>query len=129
MSVMMKLGSYHFSLSTSAYQKFKHSVSYRWHGQERLQRTAAYQYLGVGAEQIDLEGTIYPHFKGGFSQIAAMRRTADKVKPLLLIDGLGVSWGNWVITRLEQGQEVFLKNGQPRKITFRLTLLKYGEDR
>ena len=117
MSTMMGLGNYRFSLNTSAYQQFRRSIEYRWQGQERLQNNPAMQYLGHGMEQIDLEGTIYPEFRGGL----------DQVEPLLLIDGMGGIWGRWVITRLEENREVFLKGGIPRKISFRMSISKYGD--
>ena len=128
MSTMMGLGNYRFSLNTSAYQQFRRSIEYRWQGQERLQNNPAMQYLGHGMEQIDLEGTIYPEFRGGLDQIEDMKGAADKGEPLLLIDGMGGIWGRWVITRLEENREFFLKGGIPRKISFRMSISKYGED-
>lgn len=128
MSTMMGLGNYRFSLNTSAYQQFRRSIEYRWQSQERQQNNPAMQYLGHGMEQIDLEGTIYPEFRGGLDQIEDMKGAADKGEPLLLIDGMGSIWGRWVITRLEENREVFLKGGIPRKINFRMSISKYGED-
>ena len=128
MSIMMMLGFYRFSLNTSAYQQFRRSISYRWQSQERLNNDPAMQYLGVGQEQIDLDGVIYPEFRGGLYQIEKMKRSADFGEPLFLIDGMGGIWGRWVITALEESREVFLKGGVPRKIGFRMSITKYGED-
>jgi phage protein U len=57
-----------------------------------------------------------------------MKDSADRGEPLLLVDGLGQIWGRWVILQIEETREVFLKNGVPRKISFRLSISRYGED-
>lgn len=127
-TTMMKLGQYKFALETAAYQQLRRSVEYRWQSQDRLSHEPAMQYVGRGKEQIELDGIIYPHFRGGLNQISAMKETANAGKPLKLTDGLGNVWGLWVIEQIEETQEVFTKSGIPRKISFNLTLSKYGED-
>lgn len=125
---MMALGSYRFSIDSAAYQALKHSQAYRWQAQERLQRRPAMQFLGAGEESIELSGVIYPHFKGGLKQLDAMRIEASKGQPLLLVDGLGFVWGQWVITQVDEGQSFFQANGQPLKQSFQLKLVNYGAD-
>jgi len=128
MSVMMALGSYRFALETSAYQQLQRTISYRWQAQDRINNDPAMQFVGPGAEQINLEGIIYPDFRGGLGQIEGMKDSADNGEPLLLVDGLGQIWGRWVILQIEETREVFLKNGVPRKISFRLSISRYGEN-
>lgn len=128
MSIMMGLGQFRFSLNTSAYRQLRRSIEYRWQGQDRLQNDVAMQFLGTGKEEIEFEGIIYPQFRGGLDQIRDMQEAAKKGEPLLLIDGLGQIWDRWVITRIEETQEVFLKAGVPRKISFRMAITRYGED-
>jgi phage protein U len=125
---MMALGSYRFSIDSAAYQELKHSQAYRWQTQERLQRRPAMQFLGAGEESIELSGVIYPHFKGGLEQLDTMRAEANKGQPLLLVDGLGFVWGQWVITQIDEGQSFFQGNGQPLKQSFQLKLVNYGAD-
>ena len=125
---MMALGSYRFSIDSAAYQELKHSQAYRWQAQERLQRRPAMQFLGAGEESIELSGVIYPHFKGGLEQLDTMRTEANKGQPLLLVDGLGFVWGQWVITQIDEGQSFFQGNGQPLKQSFQLKLVNYGAD-
>jgi len=76
----------------------------------------------------ELDGVIYPSFKGGLGQIEAMRALADAGKPLQLVDGLGRIWGAWVITEIGDTRTVFADDGQPRKLEFRIKLKAYGED-
>ncbi len=125
---MMALGSYRFSIDSAAYQELKHSQAYRWQAQERLQRRPAMQFLGTGEESIELSGVIYPHFKGGLEQLDTMRAEASKGQPLLLVDGLGFVWGQWVITQIDEGQSFFQGNGQPLKQSFQLKLVNFGAD-
>ena len=84
--------------------------------------------MAAGADTRVLEGTIYPHFAGGLGQLDRMREIAGMGVPLLYSDGTGKVHGQWVITQLSEGQSHFLPGGVPRKITFSLTLQKYGED-
>ncbi len=125
---MMALGSYRFSIDSAAYQELKHSQAYRWQAQERLQRRPAMQFVGAGEESIELSGVIYPHFKGGLEQLDTMRTEANKGQPLLLVDGLGFVWGQWVITQIDEGQSFLQGNGQPLKQSFQLKLVNYGAD-
>lgn len=125
---MMALGRYRFSIDTAAYQELKHSQAYRWQVQERLQRRPAMQFVGAGEELIELSGVIYPHFRGGLQQLEAMRREASQGQPLLLVDGLGFVWGQWVIVYIDEGQSFFQGNGQPLKQSFHLKLVNYGAD-
>jgi len=57
-----------------------------------------------------------------------MRSQAGRGEPLLLVDGLGFIWGQWVILQVDETQTFMLTNGQPRKLGFQLRLARYGED-
>jgi len=125
---LMKLGEYTFAIGSAAYQSLKRSTGYRWQAQTRLGRLPARQYLGKGEDTLNLEGTLYPYFKGGLQQLDAMRAEAGKGQPLMLIDGSGQIWQQWVIVHIEQTHTALFENGTPRKIAFRLQLARYGED-
>jgi len=127
-NVMMALGGYRFSLPTAAYDSLARTHRWRWGKQERIGRPPAFQFLGRGEETIQLQGRIYPYFKGGLGQIRAMRAEADKAVPLMLVDGLGAIWGKYVISELEETQRYFDKQGIPRRQDFSLKLLNYGDD-
>lgn len=126
--MMLALGPYRFSLNTSAYQSLKRSSEYRWPSIERIGKEPLLQAIGPGCDRIDLDGVIYPHFRGGLGQINAMRDSAEKQKPLMLINGQGNVLGRFVITQIEESQNTFLADGAPRKIEFRLSLERYGEE-
>lgn len=126
--VMLGLGEFRFEVSTLAYQKFSLNLSWRWLEQARIHRDPALQFVGRNVGEIELDGVIYPSFKGGLGQIEAMRSLADAGKPLQLIDGLGRIWGAWVITEIGDTRTVFADDGQARRIEFRIKLKAYGED-
>lgn len=125
---MMALGCYRFSLDSAAYQELRRSNAYRWQAQGRLQRLPAQQFLGPGNETLDLKGVIYPQYRGGFKQLDVMREQAGKGEPLLLVDGLGFIWGQWVVQQVDETRSMLITNGQPRKLEFQLRLIRYGED-
>ena len=126
--MMLALGPYRFSLNTSADQSLKRSSEYRWPSIERIGKEPLLQAIGPGCDRIDLDGVIYPHFRGGLGQINAMRDSAAKQEPLMLINGQGNVLGRFVITQIEESQNTFLADGSPRKIEFRLSLERYGEE-
>ena len=126
--MMLALGPYRFSLNTSAYQSLKRSSEYRWPSTPRIGKEPLLQAIGPGCDHIDLDGVIYPHFRGGLGQINAMRDSAQRQEPLMLINGQGNVLGRFVITQIEESQNMFLADGTPRKIEFRLSLERYGEE-
>lgn len=125
---LMALGDYRFSVNSASYNELRRSTEYRWQSQARLQRLPAQQYLGPGVDTLDVSGVIYPHYRGGIKQLNAMRMQAGRGAPLLLVDGLGFVWGQWVIRQVEEQRSVHLINGQPRKLEFTLRLARYGDD-
>ena len=116
-NMMMILGAYRFCISNAAYQSLARTSEYNWQEQQRLGTTPAMQFVGAGMETITMQGEIYPQFKGGLRQVT-----------LMLISGNGMAFGRWCITGISETQTVFLKDGTARKITFTLTLKKYGEE-
>jgi len=101
-TVMMALGTFRFGVNRANYQTFTRDAAFRWARQDRLGRAPALQYLGPGAEEISLEGVIYPHFKGGLRQMELMRAVARQGVPMMLVDGLGWVWQRWAITAVSE---------------------------
>ena len=125
---MLALGPYRFSIDTAAYQELARATAYRWASQPRLGRRPARQFVGVGEDTISLDGAIYPHYRGGLGQIDALRAEAAKGEALQLVTGRGDVLGLWVVERVEETQRLFLSDGRPRQVTFRIELAHYGED-
>jgi phage protein U len=127
-NMMMILGVYRFAINNAAYQTLKRQSEYRWQEINRMGANPALQFTGFGVETIDLEGVIYPHFKGGIRQVSLMRAEAGFGKPLMLISGNGNAFGRWCIVKISENQSVFMKDGAPLKIEFSISLKRYGED-
>ena len=126
--VMMQIGGFQFSIGTAAYQELTRIHAWRWNEIPRAGRAPASQYDGPAAATMELSGVIYPHYKGGTGQIAAMRTEAGKGEPLMLVDGTGKVWGKWVILTIEEGQDRHFDKGLPLRQRFRISLREYGDD-
>ena len=126
--VMMALGAFRFGVNSGNYQTFRRSAEWRWEKLDRAGRAPALQFLGPNADEITLEGVIYPHFKGGLRQVELMRAQAGFGQPMMLVDSLGWVWEQWVINGVEERKSVFLPDGSPRKIEFTVRLRAYGPD-
>lgn len=125
------LGDFRFSATTAAFQSLQRQSAYRWQSVDRVGRKPAQQFLGAGADKITLQGVIFPHYRGGLSQVSRMREMAGRGKPLPLtytLDRVGQYCGLWCIAEISEGRTVFFSNGAPRKIEFSLALIEYGED-
>lgn len=130
-SYMAKLGDYQFCLDTAAFQQLQRTTEYRWATINRIGREPATQFTGKGEDTIELSGVIYPHFRGGLSQVSQMRQSADKGEPLAMVyafEQVGQYCGRWVIKSVREGRTEFMRDGTPRKMEFTLSLLAYGED-
>ena len=128
---MAKLGAFMFGIDTAAFQQLQRTSVYRWEAKNRIGRKPAQQNVGQGADTITLNGVIYPHYRGGLGQIAAMRQQAANGEPLPLVyafETAGQFCGQWCITNIEESRTVFFDNGTPKRIEFGLTLVEYGED-
>lgn len=127
-NIMMKLGTFTFSVNTATYQNMTRTTGWRWQSQERIGREPAYQFGGPGADSITLSGTIYPHYKGGLGQLDGMRAEAGQGQPLILMTGTGKNAGKWVIQQVDETQTAFMNAGIAQKLEFSMQLTRYGED-
>nr|BDD44926.1 oxidoreductase [Coxiellaceae bacterium] len=123
--MMLSLGSYQFSVSTTSYQQLQRTSGVKWVATPRLNTTPALQVTGLAASTLKLDGVVYPKSTLPLSILSALRTEAQQRTPHWLVDGTGKVWGQWVIQQLQETHTVFCSNGQPRKITFALQLMQY----
>lgn len=121
--------SFHFNLSTAAFDKLKRATRYKVASQERLNRQEAQQAVSQGGETITLTGVIFPRFGNGMQQLETLRRIGDKMDPVQLTTGYGKVMGRWYLHGIEEEQDGLLHDGAPRKQSFSLEFGRYGEDR
>lgn len=127
--MMLMLGNYRFKVDTAAYQAKNRTTLYRWAKQDLLTVAPALQFIGPGDDTLNIEGVIFPHFKGGLGQLESMRQEAGQGQPLLLVEGSGKVLGRWVIESVTENQSVFEKNGTPQQIEFTLEIRKADDSR
>ncbi|MFC6570469.1 phage tail protein [Pseudomonas brassicacearum] len=118
---------YYFNLDTAAFEELRRQTSFRWAGQERLTRSIAQQAVGQGEDKISLKGVI-PGFKGGLKQLDTLRTIGRRLQPVNLTTGYGEVLGTWCLLNIEEEQSNLLAGGIPRKQSFSLEFVSYGDD-
>lgn len=135
---MMRVGPFVFSLSTAAYDKLQRSDNWRWVAIERLGNELANQHMGPGERTITLTGVVYslldlasqpgnPGAPIGLKQINALRGVGDMAAPVVVTDGMGNTFGRWVILSISESQSSFFDHGGARKQEFDVTMRFYGQ--
>lgn len=118
-------------------------TNFTWAAQQRLSRSPARQFTGVGDETISIEGTLYPHLFGGLKTLDNLRADGAKGQPMALVRFITIApdlalgqpkqfsgqlIGEFVLTRVRQSDSVIGKEGLPLKVKFILELMNYGGD-
>ena len=116
------LGLFPFELKTAPFQQLRRATSWRWVGNKRIGKRAAYQYAGLGEDTITLSGKLMPEITGGPTTLDALRLMGDQGKAWTLIGGDGTIYGLFIIKNVEETKTAFFKDGTPRKIEFNLSL-------
>ncbi|MET3234198.1 UNVERIFIED_ORG: phage protein U/uncharacterized protein YoxC [Burkholderia sp. 1263] len=119
---------FHFNLSTAAFDKLRRTTKYKVASQERLNRQEALQAVSQGGETITLSGVVFAASGAGARQIDALRAIGDRMVPVQLTTGYGEVLGRWYLQGVDEEQEALMSDGAPRKQTFSLEFGRYGED-
>ena len=123
---MLQIGPVQFTTRGPHYESLRHSAQFMWPAQPRVGRRDALQYTGEGEETVEIAGTIYTDYFGGFSSVAALRALAPV--PQLVVSGSGDVFGRYCIVEVANEQTFNDQHGRPRKVTFTVKLQRYGED-
>ncbi|WP_133624027.1 phage tail protein [Erwinia aphidicola] len=126
--MMMAYGMFVFMLDTAAYQALQQETSWRHVKNDRIGKSAKWQYIGTGEDNITLTGTLYPEVTGGDVSLATLRTIAYGGRPWPLVEGTGSIYGMFVIAGITENRTEFMKDGKAQKIEFTLTLKKVSED-
>ncbi|MGI9278207.1 MAG: phage tail protein [Endozoicomonas sp.] len=121
----LALGEYRFSVATAALQELERTSEWRWADKDVIQGKPQSDFIGPGLDTLELNGVIFPHFRGGLGQVDAMRAEANKGAPLRLVLGTGQDMGLWTIRRIQETQRRLYDRGIPLKVEFRLSLKEY----
>ena len=126
--MMMIYGMFVFQLSTLPHQQLQQSRNWRHVKNERINRSASWQYIGAGDDTITLSGLLYPEITGGEVSLTALTSQAYVGRPWPLIDGVGQIYGMYVITGLNTTRSELDRYGRARKIEFTVTFERVDED-
>lgn len=126
--MMMIYGMFVFQLSTLPHQQIQQSRNWRHVKNERINRSASWQYIGAGDDTITLSGLLYPEITGGEVSLTALTSQAYVGRPWPLIDGVGKIYGMYVITGLNTTRSELDRYGRARKIEFTVTFERVDED-
>ncbi|MDN0725052.1 phage tail protein, partial [Escherichia coli] len=125
--MMLALGMFVFMRQTLPHQTMQRESDYRWPSNSRVGKRDAFQFLGVGEENITLAGVLYPELTGGKLTMTTLRLMAEEGRAWPLLDGTGMIYGMYVISRVSETGCIFFADGTPRKIDFTLSLTRVDE--
>ncbi|WP_249329899.1 phage tail protein, partial [Escherichia coli] len=106
---------------TLPHQTMQRESDYRWPSNSRIGKRDAFQFLGVGEENITLAGVLYPELTGGKLTMTTLRLMAEEGRAWPLLDGTGMIYGMYVISKVSETGSIFFADGTPRKIDFTLS--------
>lgn len=117
--MMMVFGMFVFTLRTVPYQQLRHSQEWRHVKNDRVNQSAAWQYIGPGDDTITLDGVLYPEITGGRWSLAALETIGFAGRPWPLIEGDGQIYGMYVMTRLEREKRSLTATATPKRLNSR----------
>lgn len=123
--VLMTLGSVRFGVREGAYQRLARRLEIRTAKLDRAGAQSARQVLGED-ETIEIEGVVYPAWRGGTGRVDSFRELARQRRPQMLTDGAGKVWGKFIIEGVDEEASHHLPNGAPLRQAFRITLGAWG---
>lgn len=126
--MMMILGMFVFMLKTTPYQSLEQDSAWRHVKNDRVGKSARYQYIGPGDDKITLSGELRPEITGGDISLELLRTMAFTGKAWPLIQGTGKIYGMYVITDISESRSEFFSDGKARKIGFKVSLERVSED-
>ncbi|EJO9137733.1 phage tail protein, partial [Escherichia coli] len=110
--MMMIYGMFVFELRTLPHQQLQQNKSWRHVKNERVNRSASWQYIGAGDDRIVLSGVLYPEITGGEVSLSLLTTQAYTGRPWPLIDGVGQICGMYVLTETNTTRSEFDRYGK-----------------
>ncbi len=120
--MMLALGMFVFMRQTLPHQTMQRESDYRWPSNSRIGKRDAYQFLGVGEENMTLAGVLYPELTGGKLTMTTLRLMAEEGRAWPLLDGTGMIYGMYVISKVSETGSIFFADGTPGKLILRCHL-------
>lgn len=125
--VLMTLGDIRFSVQEGAFQRLTRTLELRVARMDRANAATARQALGED-ETVEIEGVCYPGQRHALDRVDGFRALLRAKKPVMLTDGTGGVWGQFLVERVDEDASLHLANGVAQRQAFRIVLGAYGED-
>lgn len=127
MAAMMTLGLFTFHLPTLVFQDLQRRTAWR-HGQTpRVGARPANQFLGPESDTLTLSGMVAPGIIGRLAALQELRDMGDQGSAWPLVTGSGEVLGAWVIDAVDEGHQIILDNGMPRRADFTIQLRRVDD--
>lgn len=121
--MLMALDMFAFEIGTLPFEELQQRCEWRHAQADRFGVRPAFQFLGPGAETIDLAGALYPgQGIGSYSSIDTIKAMAETGDAWQLVSGSGDVMGDFIIRGLDVTSGLFFVDGAPRRADFRLSL-------
>lgn len=114
----MVWGFFPFALESLPYESFDKKVGYKWASNPRVGARDAWQFLGVGDEEVTLSGKLLPSVTGGRNVLEILRLQAFYGQGFPLIERTGRIHGNYICLNADEIARQFEHNGAPHIIDF-----------
>ncbi|OCC25326.1 hypothetical protein MB02_01240 [Croceicoccus estronivorus] len=122
---MLALDMFVFQIGTLPFQELRQRYEWRFGDSERFRARPASQFLGPGAETVELAGVLYPGDGiGSYGSIERLKALAETGDAYELTAGTGEVLGSFTIRTLDLTRSVFFEDGAARKTDFTLSLLR-----
>lgn len=124
---LLALGMFVFELNSLAPDELQRRTDWQHARSARVGARDAVQFTGVGEESIGLSGAVYTEIADGRVSLDQLRQMAGDGEALPLLDGAGTVYGDYVILSIDERQAALMADGTPRRIDFRIELLRVDD--
>lgn len=125
---LMTFGMFIFGMDSAAYQSLRRSREWRHATSERHGARDAAQYIGPGADAIELAGLLVPELGARYSSLRTLAAMADTGDNYPLMDGTGRILGHYRIVRMDEDHLTVMAGGIPRHVDFAIQLQRAADD-
>ncbi|QDH14058.1 phage tail protein [Formicincola oecophyllae] len=122
--VLLMLGGFMFSLNTASFTKSVRDTTASWASVDRFGLNDL-QFMGLEGESLELDGVLYPHWRGARASLEYLRQMMFEGAPQTMIGPDGFVLGRYVLKELKQEHTLHSSDGNPRQINFTITLSLY----
>jgi phage protein U len=126
--VVARLGDIEFSLPEGSFTQIERRTSWRVDVPDPITGLGTPDVRGRASDELRLTGAVFPGISGHLDSVDRLRDAGDAGEPLLLVDGEGTIYGEWVVSSVEESRQEHLPTGIPRKMSWVLVLVAKPEE-